>query len=348
MGARGLSRARPEVHQSAVRAPARRRARCWRLGLLLLFLPAAGGADATAYPAQPAAGAGVTCVSDAGIHCFEAPGGAPAWHALEGVRTLEPVIADGRLVVGSSQGLYAFDAASGARLWHRPSQGLVFSPTVAGDTAFAGDEHGGFLALDVATGALRWDRKFAGWSYPPAVVGEVLVTGGREGILRGIDRATGATRWRLELDQELVYRPAATDAGALVTTFGGTVLTVDAGGAVVWRVRDDVASRTPAVADGRAYLPGLDGRVRARSTADGALLWTRELGAPALGPGHAAAGRIGLTTRDGDVVVLDATDGTRRAGGTQPRRPLGNPLPGPGDGWLVLEQRRGSLQWREV
>lgn len=335
MDRQGLSRAR-------ARAPLR------QLALLLFFFPAAGGADTVAYPAQPATGAGVTCVSDAGIHCFDAPGSAPAWQALEGVRTLEPVIADGRLFVASSRGLFAFDAASGAQLWHRPSDGLVFPPVVAGGTAYAGDAAGGFAALEAATGAPRWRRAFPGWTYPPALVGEILVTGGREGVLRGLDRASGATRWRLELGGEPVYRPVATATGALVTTFDGSVLTVNADGDVVWRVRDAVASGTPAVADGRAYLPGLDGRVRARRTADGALLWTRDLGAPAVGPGHAAMGRLGLTTRDGDVLVLDTANGARCTRAAPPGAPRGNPVPGPGGAWVVLEQHRGSLQWREV
>lgn len=330
------------------RAPASLRRLGLALAVLLPSVSGAGGTGSVAYPAQPAADAGVTCVSDAGVHCFDAAGGGRAWQALEGVRTLDPVIADGRLLVGSSQGLYAFDAASGERLWHRPGKGLVFSPVVAGDTAFASDRHGGFEALDAATGEPRWQRSFPGWSYPPAVIGDVLVTGGREGVLRGLDRATGATRWRLELDQELVYRPAATVAGALVTTFGGTVLTVDAEGTPVWRVHDAVASGTPAVGGGRAYLPGLDGRVRARSTADGSLLWTRDLGAPADGPGHVARGRLGVTTRDGDVLILDIVDGRRRAGGTSPGSPLGHPVPGDGDAWLVAARHQGALRWLGV
>lgn len=315
---------------------------------LLLAALAAPAGWAASYPAQPATGAGVVCVSDEGVHCFDAPGGAPAWQALEGVRTLEPVIAGGRLLIGTSQGLYAFDAASGERLWHRPGEGLVFSPAVAGDTAFASDEHGRFEAVDVATGALRWHRGFAGWSYPPAVVDGVLVTGGREGVVRGLDRATGATRWRLEAGQELVYRPAAMPGGALVTTFGGAVIAVDAGGAVAWRIRDPVASNTPAVAHGRAYFPGLDGRLRARRTTDGSLLWTRDLGAPATAPGHVANGRLGVTTRDGQVLILDADGGGRRVARTPPGRPVASPVPGTDDAWLVVSHHGGTLRWHPV
>ncbi|MDZ7749109.1 MAG: PQQ-binding-like beta-propeller repeat protein [Halofilum sp. (in: g-proteobacteria)] len=331
----------------------RRTAALPRLALCLLALPTAIGADAgdagtVVYPANPAAGAGVVCVSDSGIHCFDEPGGAPAWQALAGVRTLEPVIAGGRVLAASSQGLYAFDATSGERLWHRPGNGLVFPPTVAGDTAFASDEHGALVAIDLASGTLRWRRSFPGWSYPPAVAGEVLVTGGREGILRGLDRASGRTRWRLELDQELVYRPAATPAGALVTTFAGTVLTVNADGEVVWRVRDGVASATPAVADGRAYLPGLDGRLRARRTHDGALLWTRDLGAAADGPGHAARGQLGVTTRDGEVLIVDTADGEPGGVTTPPGSPVGSPVPGAGGAWLVPARHRDALAWHPV
>lgn len=339
MDQRGLIRARAP-------APLRRLGLC--LVLAFPFVAGAGDGGGAAYPADPAAGAGVVCVSDAGVHCFDALEGGPAWHALEGVRTLEPVIAGARLFLGSTRGLYAFEAASGERLWHRPGKGLVFPAVVAGDSVFAADKQGGFRALDAATGAVRWQRTFPGWSYPPAVTGGVLVTGGREGILRGLDPSTGATRWRLELDQELVYRPAATTHGALVTTFGGTVLTVDADGAVVWRVHDGVASTTPAIAGGRAYLPGLDGRLRARSTADGSLLWTEDLGAPADGPGHAARGQLGITTRDRDVLILDTADGQRRAGTTPPGSPVGNPVPGAGDAWRVLARHRGTLGWRTV
>lgn len=310
---------------------------------------AAAPSGAVHYPAQPAASEGLVCVSDAGVRCFRDGTLELAWSALEGAHTLEPVIADGRLLVGSSAGLYALDTDTGEVLWHRPGAGLTFTPTVVGATAYASDRHGHLTAVDTRTGKSHWQRAFEGWSYPPAMVDGVLVTGGRSGLLRGIDPDTGATRWRRDFGSELVYRPVATAQGALVTGFAGRVAAIAADGAVTWSVRDKVASFTPAVAGDRALFGGMDGRIRVRALHDGGLLWQRSLGGNLVIPPRPEGRSIGVVNSDGHAVVLRRADGELEASTEVRGAPLGAPVRLSDDRWAVIYRRAdGRVAHREL
>lgn len=295
------------------------------------------------YPAQPAVGAGVLCVSDSGVYCLDQRNLEHAWQALEGIHTLEPVIAAGRLLVGSSNGVHALDAVSGRRLWHRRGTGLVFTPTVDQRTAYTGDEHGRMEALEIETGALRWHRHFDGWSYPPAIVGDVLITGGRDGVVRGLDPATGDTQWRIDLDEELVYRPVAADDHALITTFGRTVAAITKTGEIAWRRHVPSPSFSPATAGNIAVFGGMDSRFRALSVRTGDRLWQHTMGGTLSIPPRAEGARVGVVDGDGRVRVLSLANGRCRAGGRLPGKPLASPVRLPGNRWIALYREGGTI-----
>lgn len=331
---------------------ARRR---WRALFLMGVASALSGPAATStslpvhYPAQPATGGSRVCVSSEGVYCFAADTLAPAWTALRGQHTLEPVIAQGRVLIGTSRGVYAFASDTGRKLWRRSARGLMFTPTVAAGTAYVSDRQGHLAAVDAATGELRWQRTFDGWSYPPAVMGEVLVTGGRSGIVRGLDRRTGATRWRHDAQAELVYRPIAAGGRALVTTFDGQVLALGQGGAVAWRKRDAVASLSPAVAGTRAVFAGIDGTVRARALEDGRLLWRRTMGAAFDNRPRAHGGSVGLVDGDGRAVILRLRDGAARLATNIDGRALGSPAALSDGRWtMAYRDERDRVVHREL
>ncbi|MEX2575841.1 MAG: PQQ-binding-like beta-propeller repeat protein [Halofilum sp. (in: g-proteobacteria)] len=325
------------------------------LSLLLAAILAnvtAVGANAShptaAYPANPAVAESLVCVADEGIHCLERDALRPAWSALHGTHTLEPVIAGDRLFVGTSEGVYALALRTGAILWHHAADGLTFSPTVAATRAYISDRRGRLTALDVATGEPAWQREFRGWSYPPAALEDVLVTGGRSRIVRGLDPDSGRTLWRLDLGSELVYRPIDAGSYALVTTFAGQVAAIGRGGRIAWRTSDPVASITPAIAGERALFGGLDGAVRARSSKDGELLWTQEIGSripspPSIGPNHAA-----LVDRDGRAAVLRLSDGRLEAVADL-RGAIGVPIRVRDGAWIVFHRTaEGDIDHRTL
>lgn len=310
--------------------------------LAALALPAQGAS----YPAQPALGDGVICVSDAGVVCLDRAEPSRQWAALNGEHTLEPVIAGPVVLVGGGAGLHAFDAASGEPLWQWRSDGLVFPPTVDDGVVYASDENGRLRALELSTGRRLWQRRFDGWSYPPAVVQGRLVTGGRGGVVRALSAADGTTLWQQSLQQELVYRPVAAGQLAIVTTFDGRIVAFDGEGERAWTARDPVASFSPAVAGDLLLFGGWDGRLRARRLTTGESIWSRKIGNSQLDllVRVAADGAgIGLTTPDGEVLLLHPDSGRiERRTAPIPGR-IGTPFRGPGDGWVILVRRSGTI-----
>lgn len=319
------------------------------LALLALLLAATPG-QAAQRPANPAVGAGMVCVSGSGLVCLDGDDLSPRWRALTGEHTLEPVIADGMVLVGGGAGLHAFAADTGTVLWRWRGRGLVFTPTVADGTAYAADRHGHLRALDLATGAPRWQRQLDGWSYPPAIVGGRLLTGGRAGVVRALDPADGRTLWRRSVGQELVYRPVAAGGLAVVTTFAGRVLAFTPDGDLAWEARDPVPSFSPAVAGPLLLFGGMDGRLRARRAADGAPVWefaaAGQLAVPARH--HPPSAQVALVDGDDNALVLDRADGRPLARLAVPGRALGAPLYRAGTGWIIFFDRDGTISHRSV
>lgn len=285
------------------------------------------------------------CVSDSGVYCLDQRNLKHAWKALEGLHTLEPVIADGRLLVGSSNGVHALDAVSGRRLWHRQGTGLVFTPTIDKRSAYASDEHGRMEALEITSGELRWHRHFDRWTYPPAIVGDVLVTGGRDGVIRGLDPATGDTRWRIDLGEELVYRPVAAGDHALITTFGRTVAAVTTEGELAWRRLAPSPSFSPATAGDIAVFGGMDGRFRALSVRTGDQLWEHSMSGTLSIPPQPDGHHIGVVDGDGWARVLSLTSGQCVAGGRLPGKPLSAPVRLGDNRWIAIYRARGTIHY---
>lgn len=317
-----------------------------RLGRVVVLLAALSAtADAATYPTRPAVGAGLVCVSDSGLVCLDGGDLTVRWQALAGEHTLEPVIADGMVLVGGGTGLHAFHAASGEQRWHWRGKGLTFTPSVDRDTAYVADQEGRLLALDLATGAPRWQRELAGWSYPPAIVAGRLVTGGREGVVRALDPADGQTLWRRELQQELVYRPVAVDDMAVITTFDGRILALDAEGTTIWTARDPVASFSPVPAGDLLLFGGMDGRLRARHVDDGRLVWQVEATGPLALPArqHAPGSQAALVDADGNAIVVDMRSGEVVLRTPLPGKPVSAPLYRDAGGWVAFSRRGGTI-----
>ena len=201
-----------------------------------------------------------------------------SWRALANRRISGLTLSARHLLAGAPDGVHAFATDTGDPVWHRETETPVFAPVVHRQLAYVGTQGGALLALDPGTGRTVWKRRFNGWVYPPAMAGGTLIVGGSGPRLSGIDPDTGAIRWQRRMDQELVYRPVQTAPNrVVVTTFSGTVMALSGAGSPIWAIRDPAPSLSPAVADGRLLIAGLDGVLRSRDTRDGRLIWHRKI-----------------------------------------------------------------------
>lgn len=99
----------------------------------------------------------VPSLSSAGLKNLQ-----PAWTFRTGGKIFStPAIADGKLVVGSSDTyIYSLDIKTGKLLWkYKATKSVLASPTIHKGVVYIGASDGIFRALDLKTGKLVWEFK---------------------------------------------------------------------------------------------------------------------------------------------------------------------------------------------
>jgi hypothetical protein len=137
------------------------------------------------------------------------------WYRLfpdEGLMAgVQPVIAEGRVFVGTMRGiLHAIDAETGRDLWTFQAGGTILhTAAAAGGKVFFGAADGKVYAVHAADGHLAWSAATGGpvWNAPLVADGMLLV-GSRDGSLYAFDSQRGALRWAAATGGPLLGSPA--------------------------------------------------------------------------------------------------------------------------------------------
>lgn len=196
----------------------------------------------------------------------------------------------GKLFVTTAFGeLVALDPATGAEFWRqRVDAPLSGAPTVVGNTVYvvAADSSG--WAIDTENGRVRW--QLAGTPAAlgmtggagPAVSGDLVILPYPSGEIVGATRDTGTRTW--------VGRVAGSRPGQAYNS-----------------IRDITGD--PVILGGTVYAATPSGRLAAFDAATGVARWSAREGA--LSPVWPAGGSLFLVSDLGELVRLDASDGSR-------------------------------------
>jgi outer membrane protein assembly factor BamB len=191
---------------------------------------------------------------DALFYAIRAKNGRLKWKRKIGtLNASSPAYADGRLFVVNlaPPQMVAIDARKKGRvIWRRPlPDRSESSPLVHNGKVIFGCESGDIFALDEKTGKLRW-RVHTGGPVKGALAYHrgTLYADNYAGEVWALDAGNGQVKWQ-----------SHTQGGGFLTGGG--------------------AYSTPAVAWGRVYLGGLDGRVYSYVAKTGQLAWSHSTGA---------------------------------------------------------------------
>jgi outer membrane protein assembly factor BamB len=247
---------------------------------------------------------------------------------------------DGKVLIAmlGSEGLFAFDVA-GTQLWRKDlgvlSVGLADDPSYEWGPASSPIIHGNvvvvqndrykdsyLIAFDLRTGKELWRSgrsERPSWTTPlvHSHAGAETVVVNSPLFIRGHDFRTGRERWRVEDPDGQVKVSTPVAAGELAIVTGGypaggrpirAIRVAD--GSVAWQQeRGSPYTSTPLVYDGLLYIVTDNGILSAYQIADGTRVYQQRLSPGAGGFSAspiAAAGRIYLTSEDGQIFVVRA------------------------------------------
>jgi outer membrane protein assembly factor BamB len=251
------------------------------------------------------------------------------WSLIE----FPPVVADGRLFVGTNHGLLlALDAATGRVVWRRElGRCIASSPAVTGRAVIVGvmapppqcdrDLPSYVAAFDLRTGRTLWRHRSGPVEASPLVAGGAVLIGSWDGRLVALDAANGALRWSFETRAPIKAGAALAGGTAIVGSYDGSLYGLDSRtGALRWSTA--IGARfyaTPTVAGSRVIDATTDGVVHAFDTASGAEVWSRRIGRFAYSAAAVADGRAYIGSYDHRLYALDVRTGavlwTHRAPG---------------------------------
>jgi uncharacterized repeat protein (TIGR01451 family) len=142
------------------------------------------------------------------------------WDEVPIASRAQPVVADGRLFIGSMNGLlYARDASTGAPLWSFASQGPIrHSAGVMGSTVVFSSHDGYTYALNVANGALQW-RVNTGPSQTAPLMDEGkgwVYVASSNGKLTALSLANGTQMWQYDSGAPILTSPSLSSDGQTV------------------------------------------------------------------------------------------------------------------------------------
>src|SRR5215211_6022180 len=286
----------------------------------------------------------------------------------------QPIVVHGTIYFMDKDAMfYALNADKGRIGWKRKVGTLnASSPAYFDGRLFVVNlEPHQAIALDAKKkGKVLWRTPLPGRSESsPLVHHGKVIFGCESGDIFALDEKTGKVRWKVHTNGAVKGALAYHDGTLFATNYAGEVWAIDAGnGHVKWTANTQGGGfgygggvySTPAVAYGRVYLGGLDGRVYSFEEKTGDLAWSQSTGAevyssPAVADTPHAPPMVFVGSQDKHFYALDAKTGAVRWEHYLNGNILGSPsvvdrtvyvsVIGPNIGTFAYAVKRGQKVW---
>jgi outer membrane protein assembly factor BamB len=270
------------------------------------------------------------------IYAVDAKTGAGRWQfsAPEGILGT-PVVAGSTVVAPlSNNSLIAVDLQTGAARWDKPvsvPDGVLANLAVWQENVIVLTRQPAVVSMNAATGRVNWTARVSRLSATAtaAVYGDaVYVNSGN--FVSAIRVGTGGRKWEQRVDEDLVFGPAASEAGVVSVSRTGRVYVLDLNGRFVLRqgvTVDSAPVAQPAFVGSFIVIGASNGLINVLDPKSGDVVFTYmvpplfktvrsgEGGSsgpatvPIAGPPASVRGTMLALARDGSLLAFDRTTG---------------------------------------
>lgn len=258
------------------------------------------------------------------VRAFDVSRGNPVWTtAVDGPIEADLTIAGDAVYAGTISGtVYALSVTDGRPRWtYAAGHEVLGKPAVSGDRLVFAAGNNQIFALGVTGGSWLW--QYNGGEDPDlsirgaagtAIAGNRVYTGFSNGVVAALDLATGKSLWAERYREESRFNdvdstPVVADGAVYVVLFGSRLLALDPEqGGTRWSQAVS-AKDAPVIHQGRVFLSGLDGVLRAYRSTDGSPIWAQRLAEAALNAPALSGDWVVVTGTEKGLWVLDRATG---------------------------------------
>ena len=213
------------------------------------------------------------------VVALDASTGDELWRFEAGIVESAPLVAGGRVFVGSWDGnVYALDAGTGQEIWSSSTlERIRGGVAVRQGSVYVGSFDESLYAYSARDGELLWVANAVGnfFSTPVAVRGQVIA-GTTGNSVFSFDAETGEERWEVPTGGVVYGSPAVWQETAYATSFDGNVYAIDLeSGTVRWRYNAGAAiTGSASVIGGVVWVSTIERRTVAIDGETGTELWS--------------------------------------------------------------------------
>ncbi len=231
--------------------------------------------------------------------------------------TSSPVVADGKVYIGSEDGwVYCLDADTGAYIWKTNIVAAVPPPVVVDNKVYIGSSAGIVYCLNADTGDVIWEFT-TGFTFTSSpVVVEVgfndvykIYIGVEEGVffLYVVESVPVYITEYFVLTGAVTSPPAVTDGGIYIGAENWALSHFHVYTTMEWDYVAGGALTSPAVVDDKVYFGSEDSKVYCLETVYGDLIWEYTTGGAVTSSPAVADGKVYISSGDGNVYCLGST-----------------------------------------
>lgn len=228
-----------------------------------------------------------------------------------------------RLYAGTVSGaIFALDPVTGAVQWrYYTGHEILGRPVRLKDQLLFTTANNQLYAVKAATGGWVW--QYNGGDDPDlsirgvagiALNGNDAYTGFSNGSVVRLDTVTGKPVWTQRWREESRFNdvdatPVLLNDKIYVVVYGSRLLCLRAAdGSLVWSAMVQ-AHQAPETGEGKVFIGGLDGKLRAYQAETGTLVWTKNLATGALNSPRLQGDSVVVTDGEKGLTVVDAATG---------------------------------------
>lgn len=251
-----------------------------------------------------------TATSSGTVFAIKKATGNCKWYNILGEKSVDPVINDNLLYIGTNKGLHALNKTTGKMKWEQLLGDIICKPVIYKDIIIASFSNGEIHAFNLNFGKEKLLFKFNSSAYISETKNDMIYIGSGISCF-GFDINKKEIIWERKTNGPITTSPKISDGTVFVGSWDGALYALNVTtGELKWKnVTGWGIDSTPDVSDGIVFVGSLDNNFYAFNKETGDIKWIYKCKAAIHSNSYVYGEYVFFGCDDGRLYALNKTDG---------------------------------------